>query len=106
MSEKKSTASVEATIAGRTFALACGPDERADLEAALALVSERVDEAYEQSNSANSERLLLLAALNLAHDLRRMRGLSRTAGAASTAVAGASADALAALKKKIDAALG
>ncbi len=98
-----SATSVEATIAGRTFTLACGPDERADLEDALALVSERVDEAYAQSSNANSERLLLLAALNLAHDLRRIksgRGESTSSSDASTSAA------LAALQRKIDTALG
>jgi cell division protein ZapA len=93
--------SIDATIAGRTFTLACGPDERADLEAALALVANRVDEAYNQSNNSNSERLLLLAALNLAHDLRRIRGVGSSTGASAI-----DAEAMRALKKKIDAALG
>jgi cell division protein ZapA len=100
---------VEATIAGRTFALACGPDERADLEAALALVSERVDEAYTQSASSNSERLLLLAALNLAHDLRRLKTTARGAVAATpsntTSQDAATMAAMAALKRKIESVL-
>jgi cell division protein ZapA len=72
MSEVNGNA-LEVRIAGRQFTLACAPDERADLEAAVALVSERVDEAYAQAAHSSAERLLLLSALNLAHDLRRVR---------------------------------
>ncbi len=98
---------VEARIAGRNFTLACEPDEKADLEEAVRLVSERVDEAYAQSNTASAERLLLLAALNLAHDMRRLRGAR--GGTFSAAVASSKSDAtdadLIALRERIDQAL-
>lgn len=67
--------SLDVRIAGRQFTLACAPDERTDLEAAVAMVSERVDEAYALAANSGTERLLLLAALNLAHDLRRLRNV-------------------------------
>jgi cell division protein ZapA len=79
--------SLDVRIAGRQFTLACAPDERADLEAAVAMVSERVDEAYALAANSGTERLLLLAALNLAHDLRRLRNV-RGGDAAPAASAG------------------
>ena len=86
MSENASPNSIDVRIAGRQFTLACAPDERADLEAAVAVVGERVDEAYAQAANSSAERLLLLAALNLAHDLRRLRNV-RGGGAAASSIA-------------------
>jgi cell division protein ZapA len=83
--------SLDVRIAGRQFTLACAPDERADLEAAVAMVSERVDEAYALAANSGTERLLLLAALNLAHDLRRLRNV-RGGGASATSSAGTDAE--------------
>jgi cell division protein ZapA len=91
--------SIEVTLAGRSFTLACAPDERADLEAAVAMVSERVDEAYAASSNATSERLLLLAALNMAHDLRRIK---QTRGEVPSTK---DAQTIAALQAKLDQAL-
>lgn len=79
--------SLDVRIAGRQFTLACAPDERADLEAAVAMVSERVDEAYAQATNSSAERLLLLSALNLAHDLRRLRNVRGGALAGSSIAA-------------------
>ncbi len=92
--------SIDVRIAGRQFTLACAPDERADLEAAVAMVSERVDEAYTQASNSGTERLLLLAALNLAHDLRRLRNV-RGGGAATLASANSDAE-LKLLREKIE----
>jgi cell division protein ZapA len=83
--------SLDVRIAGRQFTLACAPDERADLEAAVAMVSERVDEAYALAANSGTERLLLLAALNLAHDLRRLRNV-RGGAAAPASTSGADAE--------------
>jgi cell division protein ZapA len=83
--------SLDVRIAGRQFTLACAPDERADLEAAVAMVSERVDEAYALAANSGTERLLLLAALNLAHDLRRLRNV-RGGGTAPASTAGTDAE--------------
>jgi cell division protein ZapA len=92
--------SIDVRIAGRQFTLACAPDERADLESAVAMVSERVDEAYAQASNSGTERLLLLAALNLAHDLRRLRNVR--GGSAATVVASNADAELKILREKIE----
>ncbi len=94
--------SIDVRVAGRNFTLACGPDERVDLEAAVELVNQRVEEAHAQSSNASGERLLLLAALNLAHDLRRIQSARGVALTSGVPVEGS---AMAALKQRIEAAL-
>ena len=78
----KSTLDIK--LQGREFRVACPPEERESLLAAVAYVDGRMGEIAEKTRSTG-ERLAVMTALNLAHEL-----LARTAPAADLPEAAAS----------------
>ncbi|MFA6314200.1 MAG: cell division protein ZapA [Sterolibacterium sp.] len=62
----KSTLDIK--LQGRDFRVACAPDERESLLAAVALVDGKMAEIATRTKSAG-ERLAVMTALNLAHEL-------------------------------------
>ena len=82
------TATLDVTLLGREYKVACKESERAELLDAVAFVDRRMREIRDAGKSAAGvERVAVMAALNIAHDLLRER---RGAGAAP-ARAGAAA---------------
>jgi cell division protein ZapA len=75
----RSTADAERTITldvsllGRDYKVACKEHERAELAEAVALLDRRMREIRDASKSAGTERIAVMAALNLAHELLRER---------------------------------
>jgi cell division protein ZapA len=63
---------LDITLQGREFRVACAPDEREDLLAAVALLETRMNEMAAQTR-ASGERLAMMAALNLAHELTSLK---------------------------------
>jgi len=61
---------VNITLMGRTFSIRSN-DKPEQVEAAAALVQERVDEIRQTGSTVASDRLLTLVALNLAGELLR-----------------------------------
>lgn len=61
---------VEITLMGRTFSVRTR-DKPEQVEAAAALVQERIDEIRQTGTTVASDRLLTLVALNLAGELLR-----------------------------------
>lgn len=59
---------VDITLMGRTFSVR-SKDDPAHVEAAAALVQERIDEIRQLGTTVASDRLLTLVALNLAGEL-------------------------------------
>ena len=79
---------VAVRILDREYLVACGPDERDGLTSAAHLVDARMRELRAGNRMAGIDRIAVLAALNLAHELlqqrqgggERERELTRTLG--------------------------
>jgi cell division protein ZapA len=74
MSAKKKT--VDVSIMGRTYKVACPDEERDDLLAAVALLDRKMIEIKTAGKVASAERIAVMAALNMAHELLESRGAS------------------------------
>jgi len=96
---------LDVSLLGRDFKVACKEAERAELTDAVALLDRRMREIRETGKIAGAERIAVMAALNLAHDLLRERKVPRAAASAppiSTATTSGAVDD-AALRRRIDA---
>jgi cell division protein ZapA len=89
---------VAVSILDREYLVACTPEERAGLIAAAALLDGRMREVRNAARSATVDRIAVLAALNLAHELLQQR---QSAGH----VDGALEQQIAGLKGRLDGAL-
>jgi len=67
------TVTLDVSLLGRDFKVACKPDEQAELQDAVLLLEQRMREIREASKSSSIERVAVMAALNLAHDVQRAR---------------------------------
>ncbi len=86
MSERRAagerTLTLDFSILGRDYRIACQESERAELVEAVALLDGRMREIRDTGKVAGVDRIAVMAALNLAHDLLRER---KEAGAPRTA---------------------
>ena len=73
---------LDVSLLGRDYRIACAESERAELDEAIALLDRRMREIRESGKVGGSERIAVMAALNLAHDLLRAR---KSGGAPATA---------------------
>ena len=65
---------LDVTLLGRDYKVACKPGEEAELRDAVAFLDRRMRDIRESGNKAGStERVAVMAALNLAHELQRAR---------------------------------
>lgn len=64
---------IEATILGRSFRIACDPGEREALLQAVAYVDAKMSEIKKMGKNATMERIAVMAALNIAHELLSTR---------------------------------
>ena len=67
------TVTLDVSLLGRDFKVACKEAERPELTDAVALLDRRMREIREGGKIAGAERIAVMAALNLAHDLLRER---------------------------------
>ena len=72
---------LDVSLLGRDFRVACKESERAELTDAVALLDRRMREIRDSGKIAGAERIAVMAALNLAHDLLRERKLPRSSAA-------------------------
>jgi len=76
------TATLDVTLLGRDYKVACKESERAELQDAVAFVDRRMREIRDAGKSAAGvERVAVMAALNIAHDLLRERRAASSAPA-------------------------
>jgi cell division protein ZapA len=68
MSTKK-TSSLDVNILDREFRVACPEDERAELQDAVAYLDKKMREIRDAGKIASVERIAIMAALNIAHEL-------------------------------------
>lgn len=64
---------VSVRILDKEYFIACPPAERADLQQAAALLNSRLREARESGKNLGSERLMMMAALNMANELGKLQ---------------------------------
>ncbi len=72
------TVTLDVSLLGREYRVACKASERAELVDAVALLDRRMREIRDGGKIAGAERVAVMAALNLAHDLLRERNASGT----------------------------
>lgn len=89
---------VSVSILDREYLIACTPQERPGLIAAAALLDGRMRDLRNAARNATVDRIAVLAALNLAHELKQLHQ-------SSSSVDGAVGDELGALKGRLDSAL-
>ncbi len=59
---------LDITLLGKEYRVACPPEERDALLAAVAYVDEKMHDIAEKTKSNISERIAVMAALNIAHE--------------------------------------
>lgn len=59
---------LDITLLGKEYRVACPPEEHAALLAAVAYVDEKMHDIAEKTKSNISERIAVMAALNIAHE--------------------------------------
>jgi cell division protein ZapA len=64
---------LDITIMGREFRVACREEERQDLLEAVAYLEKRLREVKDGGKVSGGERIALIAALNITHELLTMR---------------------------------
>jgi cell division protein ZapA len=76
---------LDVSLLGRDYKVACKADEEAELRDAVAFLERRMREIRENSKTSSVERVAVMAALNLAHDFQRGgRTASKRASTAQT----------------------
>ena len=83
------TVMLDVSILGREFKVACKEAERAELNEAVALLDRRMREIRDTGKISGTDRIAVMAALNLAHDLLRERRATKSDAAKSDAAVGA-----------------
>jgi cell division protein ZapA len=78
------TVTLDVSLLGREYKVACKESERPALIDAVALLDRRMREIRDSGKIAGAERIAVMAALNLAHDLLRERHAPRAGPSAAT----------------------
>jgi len=76
---------LDVMILGREFKVACSDDERAELSEAVAYLDRQMRDIRDRGKITGVERIAVMAALNITHDLLRERRRERNAGGAAAA---------------------
>jgi cell division protein ZapA len=69
----EATVTLDVTILGRAYRVACKESERAELLQAVQFLDRRMREIRDASKIAGAERIAVMAALNIAHELQRAK---------------------------------
>ena len=64
---------VEVNIMGREFTIACPPEEREGLLSAVSYLDKKMSDIRDSGKVVGAERIAIMAALNLAHELMTTR---------------------------------
>jgi cell division protein ZapA len=72
---------LDVTILGREYKVACAENERADLAEAVAYLDRQMRDIRDRGKVASVDRIAVMAALNIVHDLLRERRAPRASGA-------------------------
>lgn len=64
---------LDVSIMGREYRVACKPEERQELLDAVAYIDRQMREIRDSSRQNNAERVAVMTALNVAHELLKVR---------------------------------
>ncbi len=78
---------LDASLLGRDYKFACKESERAELVEAVAFLDRRMREIRETGKVVGAERIAVMAALNIAHEMQRAKREHALAVEAVTAAA-------------------
>jgi cell division protein ZapA len=93
------TVTLDVTILGRDFKVACKEDERDELLEAVALLDRRMREIRDTGKVSGTDRIAVMAGLNIAHELLRERRASAITAETRPVSGGESFDAEAARRR-------
>jgi cell division protein ZapA len=71
--EAERQVTLDVSLLGREYKFACKEAERAELQEAVAFLDRRMREIRETRKVAGPERIAVMAALNIAHDMQRAK---------------------------------
>lgn len=63
-------------IMGKEYRIACPEEEKANLQASADLLNEKLDEIKKQGSVIGTERIAIMAALNMSHDILSNQSLN------------------------------
>ena len=78
--------SVSVRIMGKEFNVECPPEEHEALVRSAEMVNERMNNIRKRGKALGSERIAVMVALNLAHDLLALKGVEGVAPGADPVV--------------------
>ncbi|HTR58686.1 MAG TPA: cell division protein ZapA [Casimicrobiaceae bacterium] len=79
---------LDVAILGREYRIACKESEREELQQAVQFLDRRMREIRDSGKVAGTERIAVMAALNIAHDLLRAKAGAPAADGAGPASPG------------------
>ena len=71
---------LDITLLGKEYRIACPPEEREALEAAVSYVDEKMHDISDRTKSNIAERIAVMAALNIAHEFLSLSAPSQEIG--------------------------
>jgi len=80
-SSPPAAATLDVTILGREFKIACAEGERAELKEAVAYLDRQMRDIRDRGKVTGVDRIAVMAALNITHELLRERRTPRVGGA-------------------------
>lgn len=75
MNIEQETVTIKITVNGKIYTIACAAGEEKELKAATALLDQAINEARQNNRSSviSDERLMMVAALNISHQLYKQQ---------------------------------
>jgi cell division protein ZapA len=73
MSEREAARPLSVHILEKEYFVACGPDERTELLDSAELLNERMKQIRDSGKIVGLDRIAVMAALNLAHEVLKLR---------------------------------
>ena len=81
------TVQLDITLSGREYRVACKESERAELQEAVGFLDRRMREIRDGGKVGGADRIAVMAALNIAHELLRTRREANAHGGGANASA-------------------
>jgi cell division protein ZapA len=100
-----STVTLDISLLGHEYKVACKPGEEDELREAVAFLDARMREIRDAHKGHSTERIAVMAALNLVHEFRRGGGAAKESDEATKVDAPAARRRIASMRSAIDQAL-
>ena len=100
-----STITLDVSLLGHEYKVACKPGEEDELREAVAFLDARMREIRDTHKLHSTERVAVMAALNLAHEFRRARTGAKVADESTKVDAPSARRRIASMRSAIDQAL-